>query len=140
MPETPILIGELSRRTGCHIETVRYYERIGLIPAAERRGRYRSFRREDVLRLRFIHRARELGFSLTEVRALLALGSQRRPRSCRQVQGLATAHVRAVRTKIADLQRLADVLDAAIARCNDGESSHCPIIEALEASASPVDG
>lgn len=138
MADRPIFIGELSRQTGCHIETVRYYERIGLIPAAERRGRYRSYRRQDVVRLRFIHRARELGFSLPEVRALLALGTQRRARTCRQVQALATAHVRAVRTKIADLQKLAAVLDAAIAQCIEGESPYCPIIEALEAGNPPA--
>ena len=63
-----IQIGELSRRAGCNIETIRYYERIGLIPAPPRRGRFRSYDREDVARLGFVRRARELGFTLDEVR------------------------------------------------------------------------
>lgn len=132
MSATPILIGELTRRTGCHIETIRYYERIGVIPAAQRRGRYRAYRSADVTRLRFIQRARELGFPLAEVRALLDLGSQRRSRSCTRVKALALQHVRNIRTKIADLERLAGVLEQAIARCDDGGSSHCPILDALE--------
>src|SRR3546814_6810124 len=68
-----IQIGELSRRTGCNIETIRYYERVGLLPIPQRRGRYRSYAREDVARLGFVRRARELGFTLEEVRALLGL-------------------------------------------------------------------
>jgi MerR family mercuric resistance operon transcriptional regulator len=131
MLETPILIGELSRRTGCHIETIRYYERIGVIPKAQRRGRYRSYRTDDVSRLRFIHRARELGFSLAEVRALLDLGSQNRSGSCSRVKTVATQHVRSVRAKIADLERLVIVLEDAIARCKDGQSPHCPILDTL---------
>lgn len=73
MAEQAIQIGELSRRTGCNIETIRYYERIGLMPAPPRRGRYRSYGGEDVGRLGFVRRARELGFTLDEVRALLGL-------------------------------------------------------------------
>ena len=134
MSEMPILIGELSRRTGCNIETIRYYERIGVIPAAQRRGRYRSYRSDDVTRLRFIHRARELGFSLSEVRALLDLGSQRRSRSCGRVKAIASEHVRNVRAKIADLERLVRVLDEAIARCEEEASLHCPILDSLEAA------
>ena len=82
-----IQIGELSRRTGCNIETIRYYERIGLLPAPPRRGRYRSYGREDVARLGFVRRARELGFTLDEVRALLglAVGGQA---SCAEVREL----------------------------------------------------
>jgi MerR family mercuric resistance operon transcriptional regulator len=134
MSEILILIGELSRRTGCHIETIRYYERIGVIPKAQRRGRYRSYRPADVSRLRFIHRARELGFSLAEVRALLDLGSQRRSGSCSRVKAVASEHVRGVRAKIADLERLVDVLEHPIARCEDGRSPRCRILDALEAA------
>ena len=73
MAEQAIQIGELSRRTGCNIETIRYYERIGLMPPPPRRGRYRSYDGEHVGRLGFVRRARELGFTLDEVRALLGL-------------------------------------------------------------------
>ena len=75
MRQNGIAIGELSRRTGCNIETVRYYERIGLLPKPSRRGRYRSYDIEDVGRLTFVRRSRELGFTLDEVRALLALAA-----------------------------------------------------------------
>ena len=75
MADTAIQIGELSRRTGCNIETIRYYERIGLMPAPPRRGRYRSYGAGDVGRLGFVRRARELGFTLDEVRALLRLAA-----------------------------------------------------------------
>src|SRR3546814_19626967 len=68
-----IQIGELSRRTGCNIETIRHYERVGLLPIPQRRGRYRSYAREDVARPGFVRRERELGFTLEEVRALLGL-------------------------------------------------------------------
>src|SRR3546814_4527399 len=69
-------IGELSRRTGCNIETIRYYERIGVLDVPLRRGRYRNYGEEDVGRLGFVRRARELGFTLDEVRALLQLRSE----------------------------------------------------------------
>jgi MerR family mercuric resistance operon transcriptional regulator len=75
MIDQAIQIGELSRRTRCNIETIRYYERIGLMPAPPRRGRYRSYGAEHVGRLGFVRRARELGFTLDEVRALLRLAS-----------------------------------------------------------------
>lgn len=134
MAEMLILIGELSRRTGSHIETIRYYERIGVIPKAQRRGRCRSYRPDDVSRLRFIYRAGELGFSLAEVRVLLDLGSQHRSGSCIRVKAVASEHVLSVRAAIADLERLVNVLEDAIARCKDGQSPHCPILDALEAA------
>ena len=74
-----IAIGELSRRTDCNIETIRYYERIGLLPRAERQGgRFRRYGADDVGRLRFVRRARQLGFSLDEVRTLATAGGIRR--------------------------------------------------------------
>ena len=97
MAEQAIQIGELSRRTGCNIETIRYYERIGLMPAPPRRGRYRSYGGEDVGRLGFVRRARELGFTLDEVRALL----RRRPR---------TGHVRDVKLDLVLAEHLAENL------------------------------
>ncbi len=131
---TPTLqIGELSRQTGCHIETIRYYERIGVLPEARRRGRYRCYQAQDVARLRFVGRARQLGFSLDEVRALLDLSKRRGRRSCHQVADLAAGHLRAVRERIADLEKLASVLADAVARCGEGTAAHCPVIEALEA-------
>jgi len=82
MPDIDIAVGELSRRTGCNIETIRYYERIGLLPKPRREkgGRFRRYDRDDVARLRFIRRARQLGFALNEVRALCECDGDQRPR------------------------------------------------------------
>jgi MerR family mercuric resistance operon transcriptional regulator len=125
-------IGELSRRTGCNIETIRYYERIGLTPAPPRRGRYRSYGADDVARLGFVRRARELGFTLNEVRALLGLAAGGEA-TCAEVRGLAAAHLGDVRTRIADLRRMERVLVASVRACDAGENAGCPLIETLYA-------
>ncbi len=125
-----IAIGELSRRTGCNIETISYYERIGLLPTPARRGRYRLYGPEDVLRLAFVRRARELGFTLGKVRALLGLaaGGQR---ACAEVRELAAGHLAEVRRKVADLQAMERVLADAVRRCGAGEVPGCPLIDVL---------
>lgn len=125
-----IPIGELSRRTGCNIETIRYYERIGVLPVAHRRGRYRSYDRSDVERLAFVRRARELGFPIDSVRTLLALADGGAA-SCAQAHDLAAAHLADVRSKIADLRRMEHVLDAAVAACASGDDTGCPLLETL---------
>jgi MerR family mercuric resistance operon transcriptional regulator len=127
MEQSGVAIGELSRRTGCNIETIRYYERIGLLPIPARRGRYRLFDDEDIGRLRFVRRARELGFTLNEVGALLKLGSG----ACAEVHGIAAAHLVDVRSRIADLQAMERVLDDAVQQCQSGEKATCPLIDAL---------
>ena len=89
-----IQIGELSRRTGCNIETIRYYERIALLPAPVRSaGRYRVYDTADVRRLAFIRRARELGFTLDEIRTLLALSENDEQGACAEVRELAAGHL-----------------------------------------------
>jgi MerR family transcriptional regulator, mercuric resistance operon regulatory protein len=89
-----IQIGELSRRTGCNIETIRYYERIGMLPPPPRSAsRYRLYEAGDVHRLTFVRRARELGFSLDEVRALLALSADTGNETCVEVRELAVGHL-----------------------------------------------
>lgn len=133
MEPTPLLIGDLSRRTGCHIETIRYYERVDLLPRAQRRGRYRAYSNADVARLSFVMRSRELGFSLDEIRALLALSSNPGANSCREAQTLAAGHLLEVRKRIRDLRRMEKVLAATIRRCEGRKSPHCPLIEALSA-------
>ena len=101
-------IGEVAKRTGCNIETIRYYERIGVIDAPPRRGAYRDYGPHDTERLRFIRRARELGFSLEEVRALLDLTPGHEVR-CDEVQSIAEQHLASVRAKRADLERMENV-------------------------------
>ena len=128
-------IGEVSRRTGCNIETIRYYERISLLPAPARSaGRYRVYESGDVRRLTFIRRARELGFTLDAVRALLVF-SDDGSAACSEVRDLAAGHLTEVRAKIADLQAMERVLADAVRRCATGELPGCPIIDALSAPA-----
>jgi MerR family mercuric resistance operon transcriptional regulator len=133
MADSAIQIGELSRRTGCNIETIRYYERIGLMPAPPRRGRYRSYGVDDVGRLGFVRRARELGFTLDEVRALLglAVGGQA---SCAEVRDLAASHLKDVRARIAVLKRMERALAVSVRACDAGQDPGCPLIEALRAA------
>jgi MerR family mercuric resistance operon transcriptional regulator len=130
-----IQIGELSRRTGCNIETIRYYERIALLPAPVRSaGRYRVYDTTDVRRLAFIRRARELGFTLDEIRTLLALSTNDAQGACAEVRELAASHLAEVRAKIADLRAMERVLADAVRRCTAGKLPGCPIIDALSAA------
>jgi MerR family transcriptional regulator, mercuric resistance operon regulatory protein len=133
MIDKAIPIGELSRRTGCNIETIRYYERIGLMPAPPRKGRYRSYGGDHVARLGFVRRARELGFTLDEVRALLGLAAGGHA-SCAEVRNLAASHLKDVRVRIADLKRMERVLADSVRACDAGQDPGCPLIEALRAA------
>ena len=134
MGQERIAIGELSRQTGNNIETIRYYERIGLVPAPPRQGRYRSYGPEDIGRLRFVWRARRLGFTLDEVRALLRLAKGGRT-SCRAVRSLEADHLADVKAKITDLRRMERVLADAVRACDTGKLPVCPLIESLYAAA-----
>ena len=132
-----LAIGRVSRRTGMNVETIRYYERVGLLPRAPRSsGGYRLYAAEHVKRLSFIRRARALGFSIDEIRTLLRLADERK-RPCAEVRVVAEAHLADVRAKIADLEAMERVLKETVARCAKGAGSHCPMIEAL--SREPTD-
>ena len=131
-----IQIGELSRQTGCHVETIPYYERVGLLPRPPRSaGRYRLYNTDDVRRLAFVRRARELGFSLDEVRALLVLSAGDSENTCAEVRELAARHLADVRAKIADLREMERLLAKAVRRCDTSEPPGCPLIDTLSASA-----
>jgi MerR family mercuric resistance operon transcriptional regulator len=131
-----IQIGKLSRLTGCSIETIRYYERIGLLPRPPRSaGRYRLYETEDVRRLTFVRLARELGFTLHEVRTLLALSADHSDSTCREVRELAAHHLADVRVKIADLRALEGALSEAVRRCDGGHLPGCPLIDTLLATS-----
>lgn len=123
-------IGALAQQSGSNIETIRYYERIGMIPAPPRQGRYRSYSSDDVRRLRFVRRARELGFTLNQVRALMALASDGQT-SCDGARALATGHLADVRLRIADLRRMEHVLADAVLACETGNDRGCPLIDSL---------
>jgi len=128
-----IPIGELSRRTQCNIETIRYYERIGLLPQPRRHGgRFRRYDGDDVARVMFIRRARQLGFTLDDFRGLLRLAAaDGGADACAEAQNLAAAHVAAIRTKVADLQAMERVLSDVISECAAGQRPTCPLIEVL---------
>jgi MerR family mercuric resistance operon transcriptional regulator len=124
-------IGELASVAGCHLETVRYYERVGLIPSPRRSASgYRDYREDDVGRLRFVVRSRALGFSLEEVRSLLALASSGEA-SCLDVDALARAHLRQVEAKQRELAALAGELRAMIESCRRDTRATCTILRAL---------
>jgi MerR family mercuric resistance operon transcriptional regulator len=116
---TELTIGELAARAGVTAEAIRYYEREGVVPAAARggAGRYRRYTEADTTRLRFIRRARDLGFSLHEVRGLLALAEGNPGRSCTDVNRIARAHLAQVDAKLAQLTKLRAELDRVIASC-----------------------
>ena len=131
-------IGELSQRTGCNVETVRYYERIGLLPTAPRSaGRYRLYDEDDVRRLAFVRRARTLGFGVGDIRTLLSLARERRNGPCAEAREVAAAHLATVRAKIADLRAMERVLGNAVDRCAAGGDPTCPVIEALADTRRP---
>jgi MerR family transcriptional regulator, mercuric resistance operon regulatory protein len=127
-----IQIGDLARQSGCNIETIRYYERIGLLPTPPRSaGRYRLYDAPDARRLPFVRRARRLGFTLDQVRALPALSAKDGRDACREVHDIAAEHLGEVRAKIADLRAMERILADAVRRCAAGELPGCPIIDAL---------
>lgn len=124
-------IGELANTTGCNVETIRYYEKIGLMPEPQRSGgnqrRYAPRHRE---RLHFIRHARELGFTIGDIRELLDLSDQEQ-RECEAVDALARRHREAVEDRIRALHVLRDELDRMIEGCAGGDVAHCRIIQVL---------
>lgn len=131
MKQGGIPIGAVSQRTGCNIETIRYYVRIGLLPSPDRHGRYRRYDPHDIRRLVFVRRARELGFTLDELRALLKLSGSDGTSACNEVREISVAHLADVRKRIADLRAMERVLSSAIRQCDAGQQPGCPLIDAL---------
>lgn len=126
-----LTIGKLADATGVKVETIRYYERAGLIaPPARTTGNYRAYGPPDLARLRFVRRTRDLGFTLEEVRAMLDLAEQRE-RSCATIDAIAAAHLHEVDRKIADLQGLRRELSTITESCAGGTMGECRILEAF---------
>ncbi|WP_309090057.1 helix-turn-helix domain-containing protein [Phenylobacterium sp.] len=125
-------MGRLAQASGVNVETVRYYERIGLMPEPSRTaGGHRTYDEGHRRRLSFIRRARELGFTLEQVRELLRLADQE-AQPCGAVVRIAGAHLDEVRRKIADLTRLEAILAGAVARCETTASGpDCAVLEML---------
>ena len=124
-------IGELARATATKAETIRYYERIGLLPAPPRTpGNYRAYTAQHASRLTFTRRARDLGFSIDQVRALLDLADEK-DRSCEAVDAIARTHLAEVKRKLADLTALGRELESLIGQCRHGTVAECRVIGAL---------
>lgn len=134
MPGRALSIGEVSRRSGVHVETIRYYERIGLLPRPPRtEGGHRLYPEGHLRRLVFIRRGRELGFTLDEIRTLLRLAEG--GFGCGEVRAAALAHLADIRRRIADLRRMERILAETAARCAGGDAPDCPVMEALGGQA-----
>jgi Cu(I)-responsive transcriptional regulator len=132
----PLTIGELAKATGTNVETVRYYERIGVLSRPQRTpGGFRLYGPEDVSRLAFVRRARELGFSLEAVRELIGLADHP-DRPCGDVDEIARAHLADVEQKIAHLAALRTELNRLLAQCRGGHISDCRIVDALSGGPS----
>ena len=131
MPDAEITIGRLAKETGSKVPTIRYYERIGLLPPPRRSaGNQRLYGPDHVARLAFIRHSRELGFSQAAIRELLALtddGEQ----SCEAVTRIAAAHLEEVRSRLARLAALEAELERMIAACGGGKVGNCRVIETL---------
>lgn len=127
-------ISEAAQVSGCNLETIRYYERIGLLPGARRSGNgYRVFSGHDIDRLRFITRGRELGFSLDEIRSLLSLAEDQ-DLSCSEVDELARRHLADINARRRELAAMARELERTIKGCAGGRRGNCVILGALRRS------
>ncbi|WDS38000.1 helix-turn-helix domain-containing protein [Pseudoxanthomonas sp.] len=124
-------IGQLAQRTGTKAETIRYYEKIGLLAAPLRsEGNYRHYAGTDAQRLGFVRRARELGFSIEQVRALLELAAHRED-ACASVDAAVQVHLDDIARKVRDLQALQGELEHMIGACPGGRIADCRVLEAL---------
>ena len=127
----PLSIGVLAEETGCKVPTIRYYEKVGLMPQPIRTsGNQRRYGPAHVDRLGFIRHARELGFPLDRIRDILALGD-RPDRSCAEVDRIARDHLAAVEARLARLTALKQELERMVKQCGSGKVSDCRVIEVL---------
>lgn len=138
----PLSIGAASKQTGCSVPTIRYYEEVGLLPAAPRsEGNQRHYDEAAVRRLTFIRRCRDFGFTIEQVRGLAGLVDQP-DRDCVEVRDIAQAHLRRVQEKLAELKALEAGLTAFVESCNSacrgGPAVDCSILEDLALPARPT--
>lgn len=132
-------IGEAAQTSGVSAKMIRYYEQIGLIPPASRTDKgYREYTDADVHTLRFVRRARDLGFPVTEINELLGLWRDR-SRHSSDVKEIVTAHVDSLREKIDGLNQMVATLEDLARRCSGDDRPHCPILTDFEEAADKVD-
>ena len=138
MPDDHALASDLKRSdlaklTGCNLETIRYYENIGLMPDPPRTASgHRRYGPAHVERLHFVMRARDLGFTTEEIRGLLSL-VDRGSHTCAEVERMGRHHLEVVRDKIRDLKAIETVLAQTIARCTGSDTPDCPLLDVLSA-------
>lgn len=133
-------IGNAAKATGVSAKMIRYYEQIGLIPAADRRASgYRDYAETDIHMLRFIRRARDLGFSVAEIGNLLGLWRDKNRHSA-EVKQLAANHIKALEQKIRDMQAITNSLRTLVNACHGDDRPHCPILEKLETDDAGLSG
>lgn len=126
-----ITIGVLSKQTGVKIETIRYYENIEILPAPHRSdGGYRIYDLDQLKRLKFVRRCRELGFTLEKIRSLLSLVDSHNY-TCHDIEEITSEQLDEVRRKVSDLKKLEKTLKDMTSKCNRGKVPECPIIDAL---------
>lgn len=126
-----LTIGKIAKASGCKVQTIRYYEQIGLIAAAARsEGNQRLYKQADIERLQFIRHARSLGFSTETIKELLALEDHAQM-SCDSVDNLARKQLQLVNGRIQQLQSLAVELESMISQCAHEDIAHCKILQAL---------
>ena len=131
MSKPPLKVGDLAERTGLPVRTLHYYEEIGLVPRSARQPQgYREYDDQDVHRLRFVARARDLGFTIKEIAELLRLYSDRR-RSSADVKRIALRHLAELDTKIRTLRQLKRTIQQLADRCHGNERPECPILDDL---------
>ena len=124
-----LTIGALAKAAGVHVETVRYYQRRGLVSEPKRQvGSVRRYGDDAVKRLRFIRRAQELGFTLEEIKILVRLGETP---NCRDAKTLAARKLGLVESRLEDLRRMQSALKSLVSQCETGRERSCPIIEVL---------
>lgn len=134
-----LAIGDLARQTGTKVNTIRFYEEIGLLPRALRTtsGR-RTYSAPDVRRLAFIRHGRGLGFSVEEIRSLLALADEP-DRDCAEAAAIARRHLQDIETRIARLETLRDALAEVAVSCEGGRAADCRVIEAIAGADLPAE-
>lgn len=127
-----VTAGQLAKAASVNLETIRYYENIGIMPPPPRtQSGHRSYDETHIKRLAFIRRARDLGFSIEDVRALLALANPEHT-SCAEVKDIAVTHLMQVRSKLVDLAKLESILATTISKCTSQPTAHCPVLDMLE--------
>ena len=124
-------IGEVAERGGVNLQTIRYYEQVGMMPAPPRSAAgYRQYQPEHLQQLIFLRRCRDLGFSIQEISSLLELAEQS-AEPCTKVAHVATQHLEAVQAKMSDLKRLERALESMVKSCSGGPVAECKILRAL---------